>query len=119
MVATLRAAFSPQTDDEELERLVGELSVASPEFARWWPDYRLFEHGHGAKRLFHEAVGELTLNYETLHVPGQDGMFISTYTADAGSPSDEKLRLLLSWTAHSNGPEAHSHLSEALRDDTD
>jgi hypothetical protein len=38
----------------------------------------------------------MRLNYETLNVPGDDGLFISTYTAHVGSPSEEKLRLLLS-----------------------
>jgi hypothetical protein len=41
----------------------------------------------------------MTLSYETLNVPGDDGLFISTYTADVGSPSEEKLRLLLSWNS--------------------
>ncbi|GAA5063644.1 helix-turn-helix transcriptional regulator [Nocardia callitridis] len=97
VAATLRTNRDPHTPDAALERLVGELSVASPEFARYWADYRLFEHGNGKKRVFHELVGVMTLNYETLTVPGSGGQFLSTYTADVGSPSDEKLRILLSW----------------------
>ncbi len=99
VAATLRANRDPRAPDEALERLVGELVVASPDFARFWADYRLFEHGHGKKKIFHEAVGVMTLNYETLYLPGSEGLFISTYTADVGSPSDERLRLLMSWDA--------------------
>ncbi|MGV9798958.1 helix-turn-helix transcriptional regulator [Mycobacterium sp. NPDC003449] len=95
VAATLRANLKPHTHDAELEQLVVELSAASEDFARFWADYRLYEHGHGTKQFFHEAVGTMTLNYETLNVPGGDGVFISTYTADVGSPSDEKLRHLL------------------------
>jgi transcriptional regulator with XRE-family HTH domain len=99
VAATLRANLDPQIHDEELEHLVHELSAASPEFARFWSNYRLYEHGHGRKQFFHETVGTMTLNYETLHIPGHDGVFISTYTADVGSSSDEKLQLLLSSNA--------------------
>ncbi len=37
----------------------------------------------------------MTLNHETLHLPDSDGQFLSTYTADVGSPSEERLRRLL------------------------
>jgi transcriptional regulator with XRE-family HTH domain len=95
VVATLRANLNPHSPDPELERLVNELSLASADFAQFWDDYRLYKHGHGRKQFFHEAVGTMTLNYETLDVPGHEGLFISTYTADVGSPSEEKLQLLL------------------------
>ncbi|MFG6502283.1 helix-turn-helix transcriptional regulator [Microbacterium sp. P05] len=96
-VAALRAARDPYAPDEILERLVGELSVASEEFARYWADYRLFKHGHGKKKIFHEAVGVMELNYETLDVAGSDGQFVSMYAADVGSASEERLQLLMSW----------------------
>jgi transcriptional regulator with XRE-family HTH domain len=99
VAATLRANMTPYARDEELEQLVAELTAVSTDFARFWADYRLYEHGHGRKQFFHEAVGAMTLNYETLKVPGDEGWFLSTYAADVGSPSDEKLRLLLSWSA--------------------
>ncbi|MET0901457.1 MAG: helix-turn-helix transcriptional regulator [Mycobacterium sp.] len=95
VAATLRANLNPRAHDPELEQLVAELSSESTDFARCWSNYQLYEHTHGRKRFFHETVGTMTLNYETLNVPGADGMFISTYTADAGSPSAEMLRLLL------------------------
>ena len=44
MVAILRAAAIAGVRNDRLTALVGELSVASPEFARSWADYRLFEH---------------------------------------------------------------------------
>jgi transcriptional regulator with XRE-family HTH domain len=95
VVATLRANLRPHVQDDELERLVDDLASASTEFARMWGDYRLFQHGHGKKRFFHDAVGTMTLNYETLDVPGDDGMFVSTYAADVGSPSEDQLRRLI------------------------
>ncbi len=96
-VAALRAYHNPRVPDEALEQLVGELSVASDEFARYWADYRLFRHTHGKKRIFHPTVGVMTLNYETLDIADSSGQFLSTYTADIGSPSEEKLGILMSW----------------------
>lgn len=98
-VAALRNARDPRIPDPTLERLVGELSVASPDFARMWADYRLFKHGHGKKQIFHPEVGAIMVNFETLDIDGSDGQFISAYTTDVGSPSEERLRLLLSWNA--------------------
>lgn len=96
-VAALRANHDPRVPDEALERLVGELSLASDEFARYWADYRLFKHTHGTKRIYHPTVGVMTLHYETLDIPDSGGQFLSTYTADVGSPSAEKLAILMSW----------------------
>ncbi|GAA2234292.1 helix-turn-helix transcriptional regulator [Promicromonospora sukumoe] len=96
-VAALRAARNPGRPDEALEKLVGELSVASEEFARYWATYRLFKHGHGTKRIFHPTVGVMSLNYETFDIPDSGGQFLSTYTADVGSPAAEKLSILMSW----------------------
>ena len=95
VVATLRANLSPHRPDPELETLIAELSSQSTDFTRFWADYRLFEHSHGRKQFFHPSVGDMTLNYETLDVPGDDETFISTYTADVGSPSQDRLRRLM------------------------
>lgn len=108
-VAALRANRNPRVPDEALERLVGELSLASEEFARYWADYRLFKHGHGKKRIFHPTVGVMTLNYETLHIADSGGQFLSAYTADVGSPSEEKLRILMSW---GDGPIDAEHIDQ-------
>ncbi|NMO52459.1 helix-turn-helix domain-containing protein [Actinoplanes sp. TBRC 11911] len=97
-VAALRANRNPHVQDDELERLVGVLKTASADFARMWADYRLYQHGHGRKQFLHEAVGVITVNWETLPIPGADGAFISAYTPDVGSPSEERLRFLVTGT---------------------
>ncbi|MGW5722878.1 helix-turn-helix domain-containing protein [Amycolatopsis sp. NPDC003865] len=95
VVAVLRAGPA----DDALSRIVGDLSTRSAEFAALWADHRVAEHQHGVKRFFHEAVGDLTLNWQTLHLPDSQGQSVIVYSADTGSPSEEKLRLLASWTA--------------------
>lgn len=99
MVAILRAAAIPGVRDDRLEKLVGELTVSSPDFARYWADYRLFEHSHGVKHFYNETVGEMKINYETLAMQGERGQTVVVYSADKGSPSEEKLQLLASWNS--------------------
>jgi hypothetical protein len=54
-------------------------------------------------------VGELTLRYETMALPRDDGQSVIVYTADRGSPSEEKLRLLASWGAPARQPGHQPH----------
>lgn len=42
-------------------------------------------------------VGELTLAYEELAITAEPGLVLMVYTAEPGSPSAERLRLLASW----------------------
>ncbi|GAA1069947.1 hypothetical protein [Kitasatospora arboriphila] len=43
-------------------------------------------------------VGELTVAYETLPLPGDSETVLLLYTTEAASPSGEALDLLASWT---------------------
>ncbi|NEB74055.1 helix-turn-helix transcriptional regulator [Streptomyces sp. SID14478] len=97
MVSYLRLYAGKHPDDPDLSALVGELSVKSEEFRKLWATHDVKEKGHGVKRMRHPLVGELTLSYETLHLPDDDGQFLSVYHAEPGSPSAEALRLLASW----------------------
>ncbi|GGX59632.1 transcriptional regulator [Streptomyces minutiscleroticus] len=92
-VAVLRVAAGEEPDPA-LTGLVGELSSRSDDFARVWAEYRVFRHTHGRKRFHHEAVGTMTLNYESLALSADPGLSLLVYTADTGSPSEEKLRIL-------------------------
>ena len=50
-------------------------------------------------RLHHPIVGELELDYETVTLEADDGLGMALYTAEAGSPSQQALDMLASWTA--------------------
>jgi hypothetical protein len=50
------------------------------------------------KRFHHPVVGDLTLAWEGLEMVTAPGLILTVYTAEPGSPSEEGLRLLASWT---------------------
>lgn len=97
-VATLRMDAGRHPDDPLLVELVGELSVKSPEFRRWWADHNVRERTHGTKRYHHPLVGDLTVEYESVALLGDPDQTLCIYTAQAGSPSQNALRLLANWT---------------------
>lgn len=56
-------------------------------------------HGTGIKNYHDEVVGPLSLAYEELEMAAEPGLMLTIYTAEPGSPSEERLRLLASWAA--------------------
>ncbi|GAA4610190.1 hypothetical protein GCM10023195_41620 [Actinoallomurus liliacearum] len=84
-------------DDPELAALVGELSVKSEDFRRWWADHNVKDKSNGRKVLHHPLVGDLVLDYESLRLPDDPDQVLVTYTVEANSPSETNLRLLASW----------------------
>jgi transcriptional regulator with XRE-family HTH domain len=99
VVANLRAEAGRHPDDPELARLVGELSVRSEPFRRLWARHAVREKAHGRKRIRNPIVGDLDLHYETLRLPDDPDQALVTYTAEAGSDTENALRLLASWVA--------------------
>jgi hypothetical protein len=96
--ANLRLAAGRHPDDPELATLVGELSMKSEDFRRWWARHDVREKTHGTKRLDHPIVGELTVSYESLALPGDADQMLVIYTAEPGSETETSLRLLASMT---------------------
>jgi transcriptional regulator with XRE-family HTH domain len=97
-VGLLRRAAGLDPDDPQLAALVGELSLKSPEFARWWGEHEVSEKTYGTKRYRHPIVGELTVRYETFMLPDDDQSLV-TYSTEPGSESETALRLLAAWSA--------------------
>ena len=56
-------------------------------------------HRSGVKHLHHPVVGDLTLTYESMELTADEGLRLNAYTAEPGSPSQDALNLLASWTA--------------------
>ncbi len=98
-VGIMRAEAGRDPHDRGVQELVGELSTQSETFRRLWADHNVRSHGAGTKRFHHPVVGELTLAYEELAITAEPGLVLMVYTAEPGSPSADRLRLLASWAA--------------------
>lgn len=97
-VESLRLEFGADPHDRATRNLVAELRTSSTEFPGWWDEHRVYQRTHGSKRLRHPVVGDLTVDYETLTLPGDPHSTVYVYTTEPGSSSHQALTLLASWT---------------------
>lgn len=98
-VAILRAESGRDPYDRGLTELVGELSMRSEEFRTRWAAHNVRQHSTGLKHFHHPVVGDVHLMYERMDVSADPGLSLLIYTAEPGSATEEKLRLLGSWAA--------------------
>jgi len=98
-VGILRAEAGRDPYDKRLSDLIGELSTRSEEFRVRWAAHNVKLHRTGVKRFHHPVVGALTLDFETLDLPGDPGQKLLVYSAEPGSASHEALQLLASWAS--------------------
>lgn len=111
-VGIMRAEAGRDPHDRTMQDIVGELSTRSETFRALWGAHNVRTHGSGTKRFLHPVAGELTLAYEELAITAEPGLVLMVYTAEPGSPSAERLRLLASWGA-SEHPPAERHRTTA------
>jgi transcriptional regulator with XRE-family HTH domain len=104
IVAILRLDAGRHPDDPDLSALVGELSVKSEHFRRWWADHQVLVRTTGQKRYHHPIVGELTIDYQALTLPDDPEQTLFIYTTKPGTPSYEALQLLAHWTQETTNP---------------
>jgi hypothetical protein len=96
-VAVMRSEAGRDPHDRALQELVGELSTRSETFRTLWGAHNVRTHGSGTKRFNHPVVGEVVLAYEELAITADPGNVLLIYTAEPGSPSADRLKLLASW----------------------
>jgi transcriptional regulator with XRE-family HTH domain len=95
-IAGFRQSVGTDTDNPRFIELVGELSLASPQFRQLWARHDVSGRRSAEMSLNHPQVGELRLNREKLLVSGTDGIMLVVYHPDAGSEAADKLALLAS-----------------------
>jgi transcriptional regulator with XRE-family HTH domain len=95
-VSILRTEAGRDPRDKQLHDLIGELSTCSDAFRTRWGAHNVRRHGSGTKEFHHHEVGALTLTYEGMELTAEPGLSFLIYTAEPGSPSQERLRLLAS-----------------------
>jgi transcriptional regulator with XRE-family HTH domain len=97
--AMLRLEAGRNPHDKALIELVGELSTRSELFRRRWASHDVKFHRSGQKRLRHPVVGQLDLDFESMPISSAPGLQLNVYTAAAGTPTADGLKLLASWAA--------------------
>ncbi len=105
-VAILRTEAGRDPRDKQLHDLVGELSTRSDAFRIRWGAHNVRRHGSGTKNFHHPLVGDLTLSYEGMELTAEPGLSFLIYTAEPGSPSQQRLDLLASWATTAEQPGA-------------
>ncbi|MEV0700175.1 helix-turn-helix transcriptional regulator [Saccharopolyspora sp. NPDC050389] len=99
IVATLRTYAGRNPLDKGLTDLIGELVTRSDAFRTRWAAHNVRFHRTGIKRVHHPDVGDLELAYEAMELPDSPGWTMFGYTAEPGSPTEERIRLLGSLAA--------------------
>lgn len=99
--ALLRAEAGREPHDRALRELIGELSTLSTEFRGQWAAHDVRIHHDGTKRLWHPQAGDLELTFQSLDLPMSNRTLydLTVYTAEPGSTSEDRLKLLASLAA--------------------
>ena len=100
-VALLRAEAGREPNDRQLRELIGELSTHSHDFTRLWSSHDVRTRHEGIKRLQHPVVGYIELTYQSAELadPTRAARNLNLYTAEPGTPHEDRLKLLTSWAA--------------------
>jgi transcriptional regulator with XRE-family HTH domain len=112
-VAGLRTEAGRDPYDRALSDLIGELSTRSEDFRVRWANHNVKSHITGRKLIHHPTVGDLDLPFEFIPLPGDPDQNLLTYTAEPGSPAQEALDLLASWTTTTHGHKITSTVDES------
>ena len=99
IAAMLRSEAGSNPRDKQLVELIGELSTRSDEFRTRWAAHNVRFHRTGHKRIQHPVVGALDLSFEAMEFPAHPGLTLLVYTAAAGTPTADSLKMLASWAA--------------------
>jgi len=99
IAAMLRSEAGSNPHDKQLVELIGELSTRSEEFRSRWAAHNVRFHRTGRKCIHHPVVGTLDLNFEAMEFPAHPGLTLLAYTAAAGTPTADSLKMLASWAA--------------------
>ena len=78
-VSDLRAGSTRPDQHDDIEAVVAELSVKSPQFARLWANHDVGEQRSGVTRLLHPAVGPLDVQFDVLIVGDRSEHRLVTY----------------------------------------
>lgn len=84
-VAYLRREFGRHQGDPVLARLVGDLQASSLEFRDLWDRHDVHAQAHGVRRIRPEGGATITVNWETLMLPGEPDLYLIVYIPVSGA----------------------------------
>lgn len=93
-VAMLRMQAADDPRDPRLADLVGELCEGYPLFRRWWESREVASQDFGTKTIHHPELGAFTFDWDSFYWSGDPDQHITVWSPAAGSPSEDKLRIL-------------------------
>ncbi|WP_299472247.1 helix-turn-helix transcriptional regulator [uncultured Roseibium sp.] len=80
VVARFRADAARAGANVDIAKLVEDLSVASPEFKSLWSENEITGRGEGTKRLFHQELGTIEMDFSTFSVEGRSDLKLMIHT---------------------------------------
>ncbi len=81
-LAVFRGDYGRHPGDTRFRRLAAELTVASTEFAQWWPAHEVGIRSPTAKRLRDPDLGELNFVVQFFHAAEQSDLVLVVFTGD-------------------------------------
>jgi transcriptional regulator with XRE-family HTH domain len=102
-VALLHTEAGRNPYDRELSDMVGEFATRSEAFRTLWAAHDVQLHQYGTKHFRHPVVGLMDVDFDSMPLPASEdqGLTLTCYSAEPGSPSEDALKMLASWTASS------------------
>ena len=93
-VAQFRAVAAKYPNDPAFTELIDDLRANSPEFQQLWAEHDVLGSTEGLKHFVHPELGEFILDHISFELPGDGDMRMVVLTAEPGSETERKLRLL-------------------------
>lgn len=82
-IAVFRGDYGRNIDDARFRRLAAELTVASPEFAEWWPQQKVGTRSPTVKLLRDPELGELSFTLHFFHATEARNLILVVFAGDA------------------------------------
>ena len=95
VVAAFRADAAHFPDDPEFDRMIGELSAASPEFAELWARHEVDAPTQAVKAVHHPEGGDLFFDMTTLAVVDRRDWYLELYNPRPSTGTEDRLERLL------------------------
>lgn len=93
-VGVLRREAIDSPQEPELAALVGRLSIADPDFRRWWAEHRIDEQDFGTKLYEHPVAGRLRLRWDSFSYAGSARQQLVLWSPETGTADAQALALL-------------------------